>query len=247
MNKNVTLAIAGIVAAATVLIYVLLSSKHKENFTSEIVHSPNSKEELRKRSIVDDKLKEIAKSIKGTAKTPIYIIDDFLSGKECDAVIDSATDLFDSELTSPSSDKYFRTSKTADFTGAGIQPDVDRKVYDLVGRSANTAETTQIQHYKLKNEFKDHVDAFDRETDHQFWKNGQRTWTVMIYLNDVPKGGTTEFKKLKEECVPKKGRAVVWSSLNEDGSIDHDTLHCGTPVLEGEKWITTTWFLDTEH
>jgi prolyl 4-hydroxylase len=69
----------------------------------------------------------------------------------------------------------------------------------------------------------------------------------MIYLNDVPKGGTTEFKKLKEECVPKKGRAVVWSSLNEDGSIDHDTLHCGTPVLEGEKWITTTWFLDTEH
>ena len=81
MNKKVTLAIAGIVTATVILMCVLLSSKRKENFTSEIVHSPNSKEELRKRSIVDDKLKRVATSIKGTRKTPIYIITTFYPGK----------------------------------------------------------------------------------------------------------------------------------------------------------------------
>lgn len=245
MNTKMKMSIAGVVAAVVILIGVIVSStRHTEKFAA-LTHPPNSNEELRKRESVDRKLRQVATSKKGTNKTPIYIIDNFLTAEECNAVIASATDLLDSELTTTSPDKYFRTSKTADFNGTGIQPEINNKIYTLMGLPPNTAETTQIQHYTLKNEFKDHVDAFHQEHDREFWKNGQRTWTVMIYLNDVERGGTTGFKKLNDECVPKMGRAVIWSSLNSDGSIDQDTLHCGSPVLEGEKWITTTWFRDT--
>ena len=260
MNTKMVSAIAVFAIATIILIVVLVAFgplasgplrgrgiSSKETFNTTVVHSPNSNEELRNRESIDAKLRRVATNKKGTEKTPIYIIDNFLTEEECKAVIDTATDLFTSELTSNSDDKYFRTSKTADFNGTGIQPTIDQKIYTFMGLPPNTAETTQIQHYKLKNEFKDHVDAFDMDNDHQFWKDGQRTWTVMIYLNDVKRGGTTGFKKLNEECVPKMGRAVIWSSLNKDGSVDQETLHCGTPVLEGEKWITTTWFRDTEQ
>jgi prolyl 4-hydroxylase len=68
----------------------------------------------------------------------------------------------------------------------------------------------------------------------------------MIYLNDVDQGGTTNFPAIKEALTPKKGRAVVWSSLKKDGSVDPNTSHQGTPVEKGEKWITTTWFRDSK-
>ena len=65
----------------------------------------------------------------------------------------------------------------------------------------------------------------------------------MVYLNNVKKGGETVFNMLNETIVPKTGRAVIWCNLHANGSPDINTKHQGTPVIEGEKWIITKWFL----
>ena len=64
----------------------------------------------------------------------------------------------------------------------------------------------------------------------------------MVYLNRVKKGGGTHFVTLDQTFVPETGRAVVWSNLNADGSVNARTLHQGQPVEEGEKHIVTVWF-----
>ena len=206
-------------------------STTKETF-SDITFPPNSLPELRNREPVDRKLSERASVVKGTADTPIYIINNFLSDAECLALIDSATGKMEaSPLTRPmEGDKYYRTSETGYFDGTGIQDEIDARIYELVGRPKWSAEKTQLQHYTLGKEFKEHNDAFDKDHDKEFWEKGQRTWTCMIYLNNVDQGGTTNFPAIKESLIPKKGRAVVWSSLKPDGSVDQNTSHQGTAV-----------------
>jgi len=36
--------------------------------------------------------------------------------------------------------------------------------------------------------------------------------------------------------------AIIWNSLNEDGSNNHNTLHQAYPVRTGVKSIITKWF-----
>ena len=67
----------------------------------------------------------------------------------------------------------------------------------------------------------------------------------MMYLNDVKEGGATFFKSLRAGFAPQMGRAIVWNSLNDDGSLNEHSMHAGMPVDKGEKYITTTWFRNT--
>ena len=48
---------------------------------------------------------------------------------------------------------------------------------------------------------------------------GQRTWTTMIYLNDVEEGGETYFKYLNLKIKPKKGLLIGWNNLYINGFL----------------------------
>ena len=139
-------------------------------------------------------------------------------------------------------DKYYRTSKTCFFTDVGIQNNIEDKILNMIQISEKNSEKSQIQHYLIGNEFKEHYDYFHEGYDTEYLKDGQRTWTFMIYLNDVKKGGETKFIKLNETIYPKKGSAVIWCNLDKKGNPDSNTLHQGSPVYEGDKWIVTKWF-----
>jgi prolyl 4-hydroxylase len=71
---------------------------------------------------------------------------------------------------------------------------------------------------------------------------GQRTFTFMIYLNDVEAGGETNFVNIKQGFRPLTGTAVIWNSLNQDGSPNSFTMHHALPVQKGFKAIITKWF-----
>ena len=64
----------------------------------------------------------------------------------------------------------------------------------------------------------------------------------MIYLNDVNKGGTTEFHKLSKIFKPERGKALIWNNLNDDGTTNENTIHQAHPIIDGEKTIITKWF-----
>ena len=64
----------------------------------------------------------------------------------------------------------------------------------------------------------------------------------MIYLNEVEKGGETEFLRLNKTFSPTQGTALIWNNLNEDGTPNENTMHQAHPVEKGKKTIITKWF-----
>jgi hypothetical protein len=61
-------------------------------------------------------------------------------------------------------------------------------------------------------------------------------------FKEPTKGGQTIFTRSNILVRPKLGSATFFSYLGPDGRMDDGfTEHSGCPVLEGEKWITTSW------
>ena len=71
---------------------------------------------------------------------------------------------------------------------------------------------------------------------------GQRTWTVMVYLNAVECGGATLFRRLGRSFTPVPGMALAWNNLQADGTPNPFTLHEALTVEAGHKWVITKWF-----
>jgi prolyl 4-hydroxylase len=199
-------------------------------------------QEVADRKLSEPFLKSMATEIRGSLGSPIYIIDNFLSIDICNNIIDELkTKLKPSKLTRENpTDPYFRTSSTAIFSNSKTQEFVNKKMEDII--VAKKSEIPQIQHYNVSQEFKAHWDGFDPKYDKKFYDRGQRSWTFMIYLNNVEEGGETYFPKLYETIIPKMGRAVIWYNLDKNGDLDRNTLHQGKPIIKGEKYIITKWF-----
>lgn len=62
-----------------------------------------------------------------------------------------------------------------------------------------------------------------------------RHLTFMTYLNDVKKGGETEFYYQKLKVKPKKGLTLIWGT-------DWTFTHKGVVAPEETKYIITGWF-----
>jgi prolyl 4-hydroxylase len=74
--------------------------------------------------------------------------------------------------------------------------------------------------------------------------NGQRTHTVLVYLNDDLEGGETEFLHLGLRHRGKKGDALLFRNVDAEGRPDPRTVHAGRPPTAGEKWVLSIWILD---
>ena len=197
------------------------------------------------RKKIDKHLSKIATEVKGTKNTPVYIIDDFLDKEECRMIIDEFQGTYiKSPLTRHDpNDQNFRTSMSTFFKDdTNNQKYITNKILKTINLKSKCSERAQIQHYKIGNEFKSHWDWFDPKLEKEYYDKGQRTWTFMVYLNDVDEGGETYFNRLDLSITPKLGRAVVWANLNSNGEVDYDTQHAGTPIKQGEKYIITKWF-----
>jgi prolyl 4-hydroxylase len=183
-----------------------------------------------------------------TNKLQLYVVDDFLNESECDeivAIIDQ--NLRPSTVTIESTDKYFRTSRTCDLCLLNLPAveKLDEKIARATGIRLPYSEGIQAQRYETGQQFKAHTDFFEPGTPEYAkfgGERGNRTWTFMVYLNTVEKGGGTKFFSIDKTFKPVKGRAVVWNNLTAGGVVNPDTLHAGLPVKEGHKIIITKWF-----
>lgn len=138
-----------------------------------------------------------------------------------------------------------RTSSTS--TLLNTDPTVktlNERISTLLAIPEANGENMQGQIYQVGQEFRNHRDYFENDgyTNHCL-HSGQRTYTFMIYLNDVEEGGETNFPDLNNYSIkPKKGMAVVWKNSNGQGTENPASLHAGTPVTKGKKIIITKWF-----
>jgi prolyl 4-hydroxylase len=180
-------------------------------------------------------------------KLHLFIRRAFLDPGECSRVIALIeARRRPSTIADDMGDPLFRTSETCDLD-SGL-PDVaslEAKISELTGIDPIYGEPIQGQRYDVGQEFKAHTDYFEPTglDYHQLCAaTGQRTWTVMIYLNEPSAGGATRFKSIDKIVQPEAGKLLAWNNLLPDGRVNPHTLHQGMKVRSGVKYIVTKWF-----
>ena len=183
--------------------------------------------------------------------TQIYKKENFLTELECDQLILMISrDLRPSTVADDGDNclvNDYRTSKTSDlnYFKDPFYLNIDKKISNLMNLEPFFGETMQAQKYEVDEYYKEHYDFFS-PFNHEFktyceWM-GQRTWTTMIYLNDVEEGGETYFKYLNLKIKPKKGLLIAWNNLYINGFPNYKTMHEALPPKKGSKYIITKWW-----
>ena len=182
----------------------------------------------------------------------IVVVDDFFTSEECDAYRALA-----------SSDRSHHHEQSATFGGTSTtrtsttwfvryQDCVQllAKACALTGQPVASMEEPQLVQYRPGQQFGWHYDAIVPRFLTR--GGGQRVATLLVYCNDVDKGGRTVFRDLlaassdedgaprRLEVQPKKGRALLFFPASGEGVPDFRTLHAGEPAGE-EKWVAQLW------
>ena len=183
--------------------------------------------------------------------TFIEIYPNALSSEFCSKVI---------ELTDNICNRY-----TANNDGVGIVDRDGRKDVSIFARKFESLNETVIEVEKvLKEHWKLYIEKYDMPDRKPFLKYFDRTVKIqkssaaggftqwhseqgstdssmgrfgvwMFYLNDVSKGGTTDFKHYNLSVKPAQGTLLIWPA-----SYTH--VHRASPDLQEDKYIITGWF-----
>lgn len=177
----------------------------------------------------------------------LFAVGDFLTQTECRrlvAMIDVVAR--PSKLYEGEYGEDFRTSYSGDLDRTDpFVRGIARRIDDLLGVNGETGEAIQGQRYLPGQQFKPHNDWF--YPDQEYWpmerKNGgQRAWTAMAFLNEVEAGGETQFTEVGINIEPRPGVLLVWNNALPDGTPNEGTMHAGTPVEKGVKYVITRWY-----
>jgi prolyl 4-hydroxylase len=187
-----------------------------------------------------------------TDRPDVVAIDNLLSPEECDILVEASrikmqrslvvnpeTGIGDVSPVRTSSGTYFKPGEL------DIIPAIEARIAELTGLPASHGEGLQILNYQVGGEYLPHFDYFppkDSGSTEHLSHGGQRVATLLLYLNDVEAGGETSFPSAGNlRVTPRKGSAVYFAYFNSHGQLDPATLHAGTPVTQGEKWLATKW------
>jgi prolyl 4-hydroxylase len=177
----------------------------------------------------------------------LFIRRDFLDAAECAALIERIeTNRRPSTIADANGDGAFRTSETCDLDAADpVVAAIDAKLAQFAGIDPAHGEPIQGQRYAPGQEFKAHTDYFDPKGE-DFLKYctgvGNRTWTLMVYLNQPQAGGATRFPKIGKTIQPETGKLLAWNNRLDPGAFNAASLHHGMKVRAGVKYIITKWY-----
>ncbi|AXB77140.1 2OG-Fe(II) oxygenase [Novosphingobium sp. P6W] len=182
-----------------------------------------------------------------SSRLDLFILRDFLTREQCVRLIELIEASHrPSTIADYNGDDAFRTSSTCDLSSQ--VPEVAQlaaALSRLSGIDPIHAEPLQGQRYEVGQEFKAHTDYFEPgSSDYEKYcaVPGQRTWTFMIYLNDVEAGGATRFRVIDKMIQPETGKLIGWNNRRADGSPNAATLHHAMKVRKGLKYVITQWY-----
>ena len=188
------------------------------------------------------------------ANPRVVLLGNVLSQQECEALIAAARPRMARSRTvaTATGGEEVNDDRTSDgmFFQRGeseLLQRIEQRIARLLHWPIENGEGLQVLHYRPGAEYKPHYDYFDPAepgTPSILRRGGQRVGTLVMYLNDPPKGGGTTFPDVFLEVAPVRGNAVFFSYERPHPSTR--TLHGGAPVIEGEKWIATKWLRERE-
>jgi prolyl 4-hydroxylase len=187
----------------------------------------------------------------------VVLFGNLLSPEECEAlielsrgklersnVVDRQTGNYQQHPDRTSDGTYFRRAENS------LIARIEARIAELTGCPVERGEPIQVLHYRPGTEYKPHFDYFDPADDGNrkvLAMGGQRVATLIMYLSDVEAGGSTVFPDIGLDVLPRRGNAVFFAYSDDAGRLDPRTLHGGSPVASGEKWIATKWLRQREY
>ncbi len=179
----------------------------------------------------------------------LCVFSNLLGAAECEALIDAAKPrlLRSRTIDTQTGSEALNRSRTSDgmfftrFENAIVQR-VELRVARLLRWPVQNFEGMQVLRYRPGAQYKPHYDYFDPgepATPALLARGGQRVATLIMYLQAPERGGATVFPDAAISVSPRRGSAVFFSYA--DANPDSLSLHGGTPVEAGEKWIATLW------
>lgn len=171
----------------------------------------------------------------------------FLSPDECAGLIDRIeAGRRPSTIADDLGYEAFRTSETCDlYDEDPFIAGINAKLAEYAGIDPAYGEPLQGQRYAVGQEFKAHTDYFEpdgADFERYCGRSGNRTWTLMVYLNEPKAGGATRFTRADKTIQPDTGKLVAWNNRLPDGSMNPTTIHHGMKVRSGVKYIITKWY-----
>ncbi len=183
--------------------------------------------------------------VRQVANTGLSIVENFCTQEEANYLIKCTQDRLKPSMMTVNYKSILtsrRTSETATvFSEHMWDPAVLPLLYRgsmLVGLPYNHVEAVYVTRYQAGQKFDSHTDFYSGY-------NGDRMYTILIYLNDLSldQGGETTFEDLHLSVQPKLGRAIIWTNKNPDGTVHYETRHAASPVSDyTEKWVIQLWF-----
>ena len=177
----------------------------------------------------------------------LFIVRDVLPPDLCERMIALVDQhLVPSGIMAPHPDPEYRTSYSGNPPpDHPLMVEVDRRIREVVGIQKELGETIQGQRYAVGQQFKPHWDYFIPGEDYYAKTQqvgGQRTWTAMAFLNEPEAGGYTRFTAVDVAVRPRTGNLLIWNNLTPEGEPNEKSMHQGSPVEAGLKYVVTKWY-----
>jgi prolyl 4-hydroxylase len=121
---------------------------------------------------------------------------------------------------------------------------IQERASRLVSVPVDYHEPPNIISYEVGQEFGVHVDYIDPrvpEFQPELRAMGQRTATIVTYLNADFEGAETFFPDAGVRFRGGVGDAILFVNIRADGLPDYKTRHCGLPPTSGRKWVLSQW------
>ena len=223
-----------------IILFIILFNNIRQNFIS-IENKINQSISLPDNEFREEVLSENPK---------IIYLHNFLTAKEAEHFIElgkklkqpSTIDTKDSPTTLV---KDIRSSQSAHIGKRrdNIVSYVEDKAVSYMNTDINKLEPLQVVVYEKGQKYNPHYDFFSPDTPDVI-QRGNRTKTILVYLNDLPEdaGGSTFFPKLNLRIQPKSLDAIYFENMNNNNELDYNTLHAGEPLLTNvTKYAINIW------
>eukprot|EP00270_Netrium_digitus_P005718 TRINITY_DN1766_c0_g1_i1.p1 TRINITY_DN1766_c0_g1~~TRINITY_DN1766_c0_g1_i1.p1 ORF type:complete len:330 (+),score=72.97 TRINITY_DN1766_c0_g1_i1:57-1046(+) len=195
-------------------------------------------------------------------KPRAFLYHGFLSDEEADHIVQLATPKLQRSTVVGDQDGGSAVSNVRTSFGMFISKDEDEIIKRIEKRISHwtflphaNQEALQVLRYTRGQKYEPHHDFFPGPGEGH--RGGHRYATVLMYLNDVKKGGETVFQAVDDptpkddswsDCAKgklavkaRKGDALLFYSMHPDGTPDEYSLHYACPVVEGVKWSAPKW------
>ncbi|WP_053375203.1 2OG-Fe(II) oxygenase [Paenibacillus sp. FJAT-27812] len=175
----------------------------------------------------------------------VAVLGSVLSDEECDELIKhSREQLQRSKIGGNREVNQIRTSSGVFCEEKETITKIEKRFSQIMNIPIEHGDGLQVLLYTPGQEYQPHYDFF-AETSRASANN--RISTLVMYLNDVEEGGETAFPMLNISVIPNKGMAVYFEYFYSNHELNDFTLHAGTPVIKGEKWVATMWMRRQAH